>query len=84
MKQICAKCSTESLCPQCNYDAFNRPLVVQYIDKEMPIIIFTCHNCHVELFKSMTYHETTINKNFCMACIGIIETESFKYRDLCK
>lgn len=84
MKQICFKCSTETLCPQCNYDQFNRPIVVKYINEEMPIIISTCANCHVELFKSMTYHQTTMHKSFCIACIGIIETESWKYREFCK
>lgn len=84
MKQICAVCSTESLCPQCNYDQFNRPLVVKYINEEMPIIVSTCSNCHVELFKSMTYQQTTFHKNFCMECIGVIETEAWKYRELAK
>jgi hypothetical protein len=81
---VCAKCNTDPICPQCNYDKFNRPLVVKYITEEMAIIISTCAMCHVELFKSMTYQSTTLHKSFCLACIGVIETAAWKYRELSK
>jgi len=82
--QICLNCGTETLCPECDHDRYNRPLVIKYIDKEMPVIIHTCVSCHVELFRSITYETKTLHKNYCIACSGIIETESWKYRDLCK
>lgn len=84
MKQTCSKCSTETMCPQCNYDNFNQPIVIKHIDKEMPIIVSMCVICCVELFKSMTYENTTIHKNYCIACAGKLEDEAWKYRELNK
>lgn len=73
MKEICAKCSIETLCPECNQDLFNRPLVVKHFDKEMPIIISTCKKCHIELFRAMTYETKTYHESFCLTCLSIIE-----------
>ena len=85
MIQICAKnCGQEVLCPSCDEERMNRPIVVKHFDKEMPIIIHTCSTCNVELSRSMTYEIKTIHKSFCLMCIEIIETESWKYRNLCK
>lgn len=62
----------------------NQPLVNLYFNEEMPIIISTCCNCHVELFRSMTYQNMAFHKNFCMPCIADIEMDAWKYRELCK
>jgi hypothetical protein len=70
---VCAKCNTDPICPQCNYDIFKRPLVIKHIDKEMPIIVHTCCICSVILFKSMTYETRTMHRNFCMACASQLE-----------
>jgi hypothetical protein len=64
MKQICVKCFTETLCPECNPDLFN---------KEVSITITTCKNCHVELFRSMTYETKEHHVSFCITCFSIIE-----------
>lgn len=84
MKEICFKCNNDTLCPECNKDIFNRPLVVKHFDKEMPIIISTCHYCHRELFRSMTYEHKTNHKNICFECVIKLEDEAWKYRELCK
>jgi hypothetical protein len=84
MKEICAKCSNETLCPECNQDIFNRPLVIKHFDKEMPIIIHTCFICCKELFRSMTYESKEHHKNYCINCAMELETEAWKYRELCK
>lgn len=70
---VCAKCNADPICPICNYDQFNRPLVIKHIDKEMPIIISTCCGCGVELFKTMTYETKTLHKSFCITCASQLE-----------
>ena len=60
MKQICVKCSTATLCPECN--------------KEMPIIISTCRKCNIELFRSMTYETKEYHTSYCFSCISVIES----------
>jgi len=84
MKPVCPKCSTETMCPQCNNDNFNQPIVLKYFDQVMPIIIFSCSSCNVELFRSMTYENITLHKNFCMMCAEKIENEAARYRGLLK
>jgi len=61
-----------------------RPKVIKYIDQEMPIIISTCHYCHVELFRSMTYENKSMYKSLCFPCIDKLENEAWKYREMCK
>lgn len=82
MKPVCPKCSTETMCPQCNHDNFNQPLVLKYFDQVMPIIIFSCSSCNVELFRSMTYENKTLHENFCIACASKLADEARQYRVL--
>jgi len=86
MIQICAKCGHECLCVNCDENKLisNIPLVVKHLEKEMPIIIFTCSHCHVELFRSITYENKTFSKNYCLICAIKLEDEAWKYRELDK
>lgn len=68
MREICAECATETICPSCNQDIFKRPLVIKHINEAMPIIIFTCQSCTLELFRSMVYQTTNASVNLCIKC----------------
>lgn len=81
-KEICVKCQNETLCPECNNDFFNRPLVVKHFDQPMPIIIHTCTKCYIELFRSMTYENKTFHKNYCLTCASELEDKAWKYDKL--
>lgn len=65
------ECREEDCC-------LNRPQVIKYIDQEMPIIISTCHYCHIELFRSMTYEHKSMHKSLCFPCIDILERKAQK------
>lgn len=84
MKQICVKCSIETMCPQCNSGHFHQPIIIKNIDKEMPVIISTCAICCVELFRSITYENSTMHKSFCIVCVDRLEIDAWKYRELSK
>jgi hypothetical protein len=75
MSNKCKKCDIQCICPICDNNKINMPLVIKYIDKEMPIIIHTCAICHVELFRSMTFENITLNKSFCLMCSILLETK---------
>ncbi len=62
----------------------NQPKIIKYIDREMPVIIFTCCNCHVELFRSITFENKTLHENYCLTCVSKLKDEAWKYRELSK
>lgn len=63
-------------------DELNRPLVIKYIDKEMPIIIHTCLGCGQELFRTMTFTEVNSYKTFCLSCVAKLKVNLFSHNKL--
>ncbi len=60
----------------------HQPQVVKYFDEIMPIIIHTCANCCVELFRSMTFERTNDFKSLCLTCLEKLEEAAWKYEEL--
>jgi hypothetical protein len=65
---ICSHCGSQCYCVECEKGKFNRPLVVKYFNQEMPIIVHRCEGCNTELFRSMTYEQKTLYRNYCLMC----------------
>jgi hypothetical protein len=60
----------------------NLPKIVKYINKEMPIIISTCHYCQIELFRSITYEYKNMHKNLCLVCVRNLENNANHYNEM--
>lgn len=54
------------------------------LEVKMPMIIYTCKHCHIELFSSFTHETKEFHMNYCVNCARKLEEEAWKYRELCR
>ena len=80
----CEKCDIDCICPICNFDKFNRPLVVKYLDDIVAITEVICAKCHVELYTCIDYKMKTLNHSYCFICSFEVEEKAYKYDGVCK